>query len=98
MAPLNRIMAAVTGADPDRLLDIDHENLAVADTPGSGGILDRLDDVLDEAVLDHHLDLHLGQEVDHIFGAAVQLGMALLASETFDFRDGDPGNADLVQR
>ena len=49
-------------------------------------------------VLDHHLDLHLGQEVDHIFGAAVELGMALLAAEALDLGDGDPADPDLVQR
>src|SRR3982750_3993128 len=66
---LDRIVAAVAGADADRLLDRNDENLAVADASGARGILDRLNDIVDEAVLDHHLDLHLGQEVDHIFGA-----------------------------
>ena len=75
-----------------------HENLAVADAPGARGVLDRLDDIVDEAVLDHHLDLHLGQEVDHIFGAAVELGVALLAAEALHFDHGHPGHADLVQR
>ena len=39
-------------------------------------------------VLDHHLDLHLGQEVDHVFGAAVELGVALLAAEALDLGHG----------
>src|SRR3954452_13372922 len=52
---LNGVRTAVAGTDADRLLDVEHENLAVADTAGPSGILDRFDDVLDEAVLDHHL-------------------------------------------
>jgi len=36
----------------------------------------------------YDLDLHLWQEVDDIFGAAVELCVALLAAEAFDFYDG----------
>jgi len=82
----------------DRLLDVEHKNLAVADAAGAGGVLDRFDDIIDEAVLDHHLDLHLGQEVDHIFGAAVELGMALLPAEALHFGHGNARDADLVKR
>src|SRR6185295_18981287 len=96
--PSNRVPAAIAGADPDRLLDVDHENLAVADAPGAGGILDRLDGVVDHRVLDHHFDFHLGQEVDHIFGAAVEFGMALLPTEALDLGDRDSTDAHLVQR
>ena len=46
-----------------------------------------VDAALDLAVLDHHLDLHLGQEVDHVLGAAVQLGVPLLAAEALDLGD-----------
>ena len=37
---------------------------------------------------DHQLDLHLGQEVDHVFGAPVELGVALLSSEALGLRHG----------
>ena len=59
---------------------------------------DRLDDIVDEAVLDHDLDLHLGQEVDHIFGAAVELGVALLPAEALHLGHGDAGDARVVKR
>ena len=90
--------SAIPGADSDGLLDVDDEDLAVADAAGAGGVLDRLDDILGETVLDHHFDLHLGQEVDHIFGAAIELGMALLPAEALDLADRQPGDADLMQR
>jgi hypothetical protein len=63
-------------------LDIGDKNLAIADAAGLGRLADRLDGALDHVVGQHDLDLHLGQEVDDIFGAAIELGMALLAAET----------------
>src|SRR4051812_9661781 len=96
-ASSDRIRPPVAGADADRLLDIEHEDLAIADTPRARCILDRLDRIVGEAVLDHHLDLYLGQEVDDIFGAAIKLGVALLAAEALDLRYGDSRHANVVQ-
>src|SRR5690349_20111867 len=94
----DRVRSTVPGPDPDRLVDINHEYLAVADASGAGGAFDGLNDILGHAVLDHHLDLHLGEKVDHIFGAAVELRVALLPAEALHFADGQAGNADVVQR
>ena len=44
------------------------------------------------------LDLHLGQEIDDVFGAAIKLGMALLAAKALDLDHGQALNADLLQR
>ena len=49
-------------------------------------------------VAEHDLDLHLGQEVDDIFGAAIELGVALLAAETLGLGDRDALQADFLQR
>jgi hypothetical protein len=49
------------------------------------------------ASVDDDLDLHLGQEIDDILGAAIQLGMPLLTTEALDLRDGQAGNADFRQ-
>ena len=59
---------------------------------------DRLDGLLDHLVLDDQLDLHLGQEVDDVFGAAIELGMALLPAEALGLDHGDALEADLVER
>ncbi len=48
-------------------------------------------------VAEHQLELHLGQEVDDIFGAAIKLGMAFLASETLGLGHRDALEADLLQ-
>ena len=65
--------------------------------PGPGGLLDRLDHLLDLVVVHDDLELHLGQEVDHVLGAAVELGVPLLAAEALDLGDGDALDADLVR-
>ena len=58
---------------------------------------DRLDGLLDHLVLDHQFELNLGQEIDHVLGAAVELGVALLPSEALGLEHGDALEADLVQ-
>ena len=63
--PLQRVGACFTGPDPYRLLEIEHEDLAVADLAGIGGFFDRLDHLLEHFALDRGLDLDLGQEVDN---------------------------------
>src|ERR1700691_1684041 len=94
----NRVGAALAGANTDRLLDARHKNLAVADPPGMRRLLDRLDRALDHRIFHDDFDLYLGQEVDDVLGAAIELGMALLPPEAFGLDDGDALDADLVQR
>ncbi|MNT35298.1 hypothetical protein D3C72_1713210 [compost metagenome] len=45
----------------------------------------------------HHLDLDLGEEVDDVFGAAVELGMPLLAAKSLHLGHRQPGHADVSQ-
>jgi hypothetical protein len=52
----------------------------------------------DHVVGDHDLDLHLGQEVDDVFGAAIQFGMALLAAKALGLRHRDALEAHFLQR
>jgi hypothetical protein len=47
-----------------------------------GGATDRLDGFLDHVVAEHNLDLHLGEEIHDVFGAAIELGMSLLPAES----------------
>src|ERR671913_2259956 len=62
-----------------------------------GRAADRLDGLFDHLVLDDELELHLGQEVDDIFGAAVELGMALLAAEALGLEHGNTLETDLIE-
>src|SRR5512142_398191 len=63
--------AGLAGADAHDLQKVEYEDLAVADLPGVGGLLDRLDRALDDIVVHRRLDLHFRQEVDDVLGAAV---------------------------
>src|SRR4030095_14825226 len=75
------------GADAHSLLDRRDEDLAVADLAGAGGLADGVHGAFDLAVLDHQLDLDLGQEAHGVLGAAIDLGLALLPAEPLDLAD-----------
>src|SRR4051794_13264985 len=94
----DRIQAGFTGSDANGLLDVGHENLAVADATGLGRAADGVDRFLDQVVPDHDLDFHLGQKVDDVFGAAIQFRVPLLSPETFGFRDRDALQSDFLKR
>lgn len=47
--------------------------------------------------IDHNFDLDLGDEVDHVFGAAVDFLMPFLPAVSFDLRNRHPLDADFVQ-
>src|SRR5262245_12172453 len=85
---LNGVGTALAGADANSLVDGRDEDLAVADATRMRGLLDRLDGALDQGLLQHHLDLHLRQEIDDVLGAAVKLGMALLPAEALGLEHG----------
>src|SRR5690606_7256568 len=93
-----RIGAELAGADADGLVEGDDEHLAVADLAGRGRLEDGVERGVEAVVGDRAFDLQLGQEVDDVFGAAVQLGMALLPAEAFHFGDGDAGHAYFGER
>src|SRR3546814_21019470 len=59
---------------------------------------DRLHNAFGHRILDDDFELHLGQEVDDIFGAAIEFGVTLLPPETLGLGDGDPADTDFVQR
>ena len=63
-----------------------------------GGLLDRLAGAFDHRIFHHHFDFDLGQEIDDVFGPAIQFGMALLPAEALGLGHGDALDADLVKR
>src|SRR5437867_1650173 len=72
--------------------------LAVADATGLGGHRDQRDDLVHETVGDDDLHLHLGQEVDGIFAAAVHFGVTLLPAEAPDLAHGHADDAGARER
>src|SRR5205807_6724344 len=97
-SPLSKCVGAgLAGADADDLLEVEHEDLSVADLPGVGALLDRLDDAVEHVVLDGRLHLHLGEEIDDVLGAAVELGVSLLAAKALHLGHRDALHADRRQ-
>src|SRR5215469_14374000 len=94
----DRIRAALAGADPDCFLDCRDEDLTVTNTAGMRRLLDGLDGALDEGVFHHYLDLHLGQEINHVFRPAIKLGMTFLPAETLGLGNGNALDADFMKR
>src|SRR6478735_6423455 len=76
----DRLGTLLAGAQPDDLVDGEDPELAVADLAGHRPVPDRLDHVVHQCVVDHHLDAQLGQQVDAVLGAAVDLGVPALAT------------------
>src|SRR5260370_19995953 len=90
-------VAALASTNSDGVVDARHEDLAVTDAAGMRRAADRLDRLLDHLVLDDQLDLHFGQEVDDVFGTAIELGVAFLPAEALGLQDGDPLQSDLIE-
>src|SRR6185369_1474535 len=97
-AASDRLLAAFARPDAHDLIDVGHEDLAVANLAGTRRLDDRLDRAIDGSVADDQRDFHLRQEIDDVFGAAIKLGVAALTPEAFDFGDGEPRHADLGER
>src|SRR5215831_5734586 len=94
---LERGSIGFAGADAHRLVDAQHEDLSVADLAGFGRRGDGLDHLVDVVGRDCDFDLQLGQETHGILSAAIDLGVTLLTSVSFDLRDGHPVHADPGQ-
>ena len=56
------------------------------------------DNLVGNVIVDGQFDFRLGQEVHDVLRAAVELGVALLASEALHFRHGHPLDAHALQR
>ena len=81
----------------DGLFEIEDEDLAVTDLAGAGGLFDGFDHLVEDLVSMASI-FTLAGEVDDVLGAAVELGVALLAAEALDLGDGDALHADGRQR
>jgi hypothetical protein len=92
------IRALFASSDPDSLVDGHHKDLAIADFVCARSVLNRLHSSFDERIIKYHFDLELREEVDHVLGPAIDLGVPLLPPKALHFGDGHAGDADFVQR
>ena len=94
---LDGSVSGFTSSDSDHLFDRHHENLSITDFVGPGGFHNRFNRHVDQRVVDHALNLHLGQKVHHVFRTAIKLGMSFLTAKTFDLGHGHPLNTDFCE-
>src|SRR5882762_7821561 len=85
------------GANPDHGVDGADPHLAVTDLSGTRGLDDDIHHLVDGGIIDHDLYPHLRHEVDGILGAAVHLGVTLLAAVPLNLADGHSENARLFE-
>src|SRR5262245_52246092 len=95
---LQRRGVGFAGADSDRLLKVEYEDLAVADLARLGGGRDGFDGLFGLIGRDRDLDLQFGQETHGILGAAIDFSVALLAPIALDLRYGHTVHADGRER
>ena len=70
----------------------------IPDLVGLGRVHDRFDGTVDQIVIQNDFDLHLGQEIHHIFGTAIEFGMAFLTSEPLDLDHAQALNTHVLKR
>src|SRR5579884_218686 len=92
------VLALLTGADADGLVDRQDEDLPVADLAGARRADDGVDHRVHPRLLDHGLDLHLALQGDVGPRPAVDLGVAALRAAADHLGHGQPGDAELVER
>src|SRR5258707_3950395 len=76
----------LAGADTDRMVEVDDEDLAVADLSGFCRSRDGVDGLVDLVRGDRELHLDLGHEAHRVFITAINFRMTLLPSIPLDFR------------
>ena len=79
---------AFVRADAHHFLQREHEDLAVANLAGLGGLHDRIDGLARGFIRHGDLDLYLREEIHGVFAATVDFGVTFLAAKSFHFRDG----------
>src|SRR4051812_2382284 len=91
----NRLAAAFARADTDGVVDVEHEDLAVADLAGitgASGMDNCLNCRLDEGVIDGDLELELGQQTHLELRPTVHFRKPALPAAAADVGDGHEVN------
>src|SRR3974390_1229338 len=92
-----RVAVGFPGPDAQRVIERRNEDLAVADLAGARIRGDDVDRLLREIGRDGDLDAQFRQEIHDIFGAAVDLGVTLLAAIALDLCHRHSMHADCGQ-
>ena len=91
----NSITTGFAGADTDGVFHRGNEHFAVTDFSSVGAFNDGFGHGASVLIVNDDFELHLREKIHGVFTATVNLSMALLAAESFDFRNGHSLNADF---
>src|SRR5579871_2226428 len=94
----DRIRSGFPRADANDLLQVEDEDLAVADLAGPRGFFDGFDDGIDQFGLDCDVQPHFRSEIDGVLRAPVQLRMAFLPAEALHLGHREALDSDLGKR
>src|SRR6267378_707554 len=94
---LQRAFAPLSGPYPQGLLHGRDEDLAVAHGAGPGRMLEGPHHPGDQLVRHHQLDFHFRHQVHLILGAAIHLGVSLLAAHSLHLAEGEAGHPGIDQ-
>jgi hypothetical protein len=97
-AKSGRVDPGFASTDADRFLDRGNEDLSVADPARLRRLADGFDRRFRGIVAEYDLDFHLGKKVNDIFGAAIEFGMAFLATKALGFGDRYSLKPDFLKR
>jgi len=95
--PLQGVVTRLAGPDSANVLEGRDKYLAVTDFAGFGAVNNRLDDFFHTIVGDRNFDFRFWQEIDDVFGAAVEFGMSALPAESLDLADRHALHPDFTQ-
>src|SRR5690606_40831823 len=95
--PTARSVAPLAGPAPAGPVDRADEDLALTVSPGLGGLLEGVDDLVREVVRHHDLQLDLGHEVHDVGRPSVHFLLAPRPSEALDLGHGHALDPDLGQ-
>src|ERR1700677_390636 len=94
--PLNCTRVPLAGPDPHDLRQCEHKDFSVAHLSRVRRLLDRLYQRLQHGIGYRDFYFCLRNELDDVFGAAVDLRMTTLPSESTHLGHGDPLHADVA--
>src|SRR5688572_29071051 len=63
---LQSVFTGFAGTDTNHLLEIEHEDFAVADLVGPRCFCNSFDDTIEHFLVDRDVDFHFRQKVDHV--------------------------------
>src|SRR3974390_3023592 len=95
--PLQRAFTTLVVTNADRLIHFGEEDLAIANLARACRPDDGLHRFLDHRVAEHKLDLDLGDQVDGVLAAAIELRWTLLAARAAHFEERHALDADLLE-